>query len=495
MNDLAIHIRDLSKVYTYNPKMHQNLRERFADRKSPAGGNKEIVALKNINLDVQKGSVLGIIGDNGSGKSTLLKIISGITQPSSGFVEIEGRVASILEVGTGFHPDLTGTENIFLSGALMGMARDEIQANYDTIVNFSEIGDYINMAVKHYSSGMFMRLAFSVVAHLNADIVLLDEVFSVGDFSFRQKSLKKVMELSKSERTLILVSHDLHSLERACDHILHLQSGRMVNFGPVTDVVSRYVEAKILNTISRDEGDAQRVDDRDDFQVNALSMGEEVAKALAMETLLATSNEVKKIKIKYEDEVTRLQQEKEVLERKLEAASGAGKPLPDKFQSVQVWDDGHAEPGGLLTFYRFACVSDRHKPPVFEYEDKLSVECEFEKHKPGRMGMAFLITRNLEEQVFAVYTGYSRGDDLLDVFNETGRYTARCDIPSHLFNAGIYSVSIFVINERLDEQFSLMNKIFFKIEETPDIGSRHMDNGRFTGSLKPSFAWKVERTG
>jgi len=252
MKELSVRIRNLSKVYSYNPKIKQNIRERFFDN-GDVPVAKNITALENINIDVEFGNVLGIIGDNGSGKSTLLKIISGITHPTSGTIEITGRVASILEVGTGFHPDLTGKENIFLSGALMGMSKDEISEKFETIVKFSEIGNYIDLAVKHYSSGMFMRLAFSVVAHLNSDLILLDEVFSVGDFSFRQKSLKKVIELSKSNRTLILVSHDLNSLERVCDHILHLQSGRMVDFGQVTDVVSKYVEKKILSTIAQEQ--------------------------------------------------------------------------------------------------------------------------------------------------------------------------------------------------------------------------------------------------
>jgi lipopolysaccharide transport system ATP-binding protein len=188
----------------------------------------EFWALKDVSFKIKAGEVVGIIGRNGAGKSTLLKVLSRITKPTSGEVRIHGRIASLLEVGTGFHPELTGRENIFLNGAILGMSRLEIKAKFDEIVDFSGVERFLDTAVKHYSSGMYVRLAFAVAAHLEPEILIVDEVLAVGDADFQKKCLGKMSEVSQNGRTVLLVSHNMNAIERLCGRVLCMEKGRLV---------------------------------------------------------------------------------------------------------------------------------------------------------------------------------------------------------------------------------------------------------------------------
>src|SRR5579872_6565669 len=198
-------------------------------------------ALKDVSFEVTRGAVLGLIGANGAGKSTLLKVLSRITDPSTGQVTIRGRVASLLEVGTGFHPELTGRENIFLNGTILGMRRSEIVARFDEIVEFSGVERFLGTPVKRYSSGMQVRLAFAVAAHLQPEILLVDEVLAVGDAEFQQKSLGKMQDVTRAGRTVIFVSHNLAAVRSLCPRALVLEGGRLVFDGPTEDAVHHYL--------------------------------------------------------------------------------------------------------------------------------------------------------------------------------------------------------------------------------------------------------------
>ncbi|MBS1680679.1 MAG: ABC transporter ATP-binding protein [Bacteroidetes bacterium] len=199
-------------------------------------------ALKDINFEINKGDRVGIIGRNGAGKSTLLKILSRITEPTKGRVTIDGRVASLLEVGTGFHPELTGRENIFLNGAILGMSRAEIRSKFDEIVAFAEIEKFLDTPVKHYSSGMYVRLAFAVAAHLEPEILIVDEVLAVGDAQFQKKCLGKMEEVSKNEgRTILFVSHNMNVISALCSNAILLSGGRVIESGRSIDVMNSYV--------------------------------------------------------------------------------------------------------------------------------------------------------------------------------------------------------------------------------------------------------------
>jgi lipopolysaccharide transport system ATP-binding protein len=213
-------------------------------------------ALANVSLEVSEGEVLGLIGSNGAGKTTLLKILSRIIKPTTGWAEIRGRVGSLLEVGTGFHPELTGRENTFLSGAILGMGKSEIRRKFDEIVAFAEIEQFIDTPVKHYSSGMYVRLAFAVAAHLEPEILLVDEVLAVGDASFQKKCLGKMGDVAKTGRTIIFVSHNMTAMRRLATRAMWLNAGRVVELGSAADVVDHYLqkntEAK-LESIWHDE--------------------------------------------------------------------------------------------------------------------------------------------------------------------------------------------------------------------------------------------------
>jgi lipopolysaccharide transport system ATP-binding protein len=197
-------------------------------------------ALKDISFEVQPGEVVGIIGPNGAGKSTLLQILSRIIQPTSGYVELYGKVGSLLEIGTGFHPDLTGRENVYLNGAVLGMTRREINAKFDEIVAFSGVEKFLETAVKRYSTGMYVRLAFSVAAHLNPEILIIDEVLAVGDGDFQMKCFEKMGEVIKSGRTILLVTHSMAMITQLCQHAILIKDGLLEKIGPAADVVNYY---------------------------------------------------------------------------------------------------------------------------------------------------------------------------------------------------------------------------------------------------------------
>ena len=199
--------------------------------------------MKDVSFEVRRGEVVGIIGRNGAGKSTLLKILSCITEPTRGRIEIRGRVASLLEVGTGFHGELTGRENIYLNGAILGMTRAEINRKFDEIVGFAEVEKFIGTPVKHYSSGMYVRLAFAVAAHLDQDILFVDEVLAVGDAEFQRRCIDKMRDISKAGRTVLFVSHNPTALRNLCSSGLLLDDGAIVKSGTIGDVLSAYVGA------------------------------------------------------------------------------------------------------------------------------------------------------------------------------------------------------------------------------------------------------------
>lgn len=203
--------------------------------------NKNFWALQDINFSVQKGEVIGIIGRNGAGKSTLLKVLSRITPPTNGQAIIRGKVSSLLEVGTGFHPELKGRENIYLTGAILGMTKKEIDSKFDEIVEFSEIGDFLDTPTKRYSSGMYVRLAFAVAAHLEPDVLFVDEVLAVGDYKFQKKCLQKMSKVSQEGRTVLFVSHNMASVSRLCNRSILLEKGKLVMEGSTKDVIEKYI--------------------------------------------------------------------------------------------------------------------------------------------------------------------------------------------------------------------------------------------------------------
>jgi ABC-type polysaccharide/polyol phosphate transport system, ATPase component len=207
-------------------------------------------AVRDVSFDVERGEALGIIGHNGAGKSTILKLLSNITTPTDGEIRINGRLAALIEVGSGFHPELTGRENIYLNGAILGMARSEITKKLDSIIEFAGVRQFIDTPVKRFSSGMYVRLGFSIAAHLEPDILLLDEVLAVGDASFQKKCLDRISELKEAGTTIVFISHDLRAVERLCQRVLLLKRGQIVMNGPAKDVIAAYQNDATLSSES-----------------------------------------------------------------------------------------------------------------------------------------------------------------------------------------------------------------------------------------------------
>jgi lipopolysaccharide transport system ATP-binding protein len=249
MSDMAIKVENLGKLYRIGAwqERSQTLRESLINtvvkpfRRIRGYGRDFIWALKDISFDVKRGGVVGIIGNNGAGKSTLLKILAHITEPTEGQVTMRGRVGSLLEVGTGFHPELTGRENIYLNGAILGMRKAEIKRKFDEIVAFSEIEKFLDTPVKRYSSGMYVRLAFSVAAHMESEILLVDEVLAVGDLQFQKKCMGKMEQVSREGRTILFVSHNMVAVRSLCKDAVLFKSGKMIAAGTADEVINKYM--------------------------------------------------------------------------------------------------------------------------------------------------------------------------------------------------------------------------------------------------------------
>ena len=258
MGDIAIQAEKLSKFYRLGraQERHNTLRDalasglqaplRWVRRNGSSSGDRSdesIWALRDISFEIKRGAAVGIIGRNGAGKSTLLKILSRITEPTEGQAQIHGRVGSLLEVGTGFHPELTGRENTYLNGAILGMTRTEIARKFDEIVTFAEIEKFLDTPVKRYSSGMYVRLAFAVAAHLEPEILVIDEVLAVGDLAFQKKCLGKMEDVAHAGRTVLFVSHNMNAVQRLCGSSILLDRGQLVTYGSTPDVIVRYLSS------------------------------------------------------------------------------------------------------------------------------------------------------------------------------------------------------------------------------------------------------------
>jgi ABC-type polysaccharide/polyol phosphate transport system ATPase subunit len=242
MSQPAVEVNNLSKRFRLFHERNQTLKS--AVMRGKRGSYEDFWALKDVSFDVAEGQTFGLIGRNGSGKSTLLKCLAQILYPTSGEIRYNGRMASLLEVGSGFHPELSGIDNIFLNGAILGMSKKEIKSKLDSIINFAGVGSFIDQPVKNYSSGMYVRLGFSVAIHVEPEILILDEVLAVGDKDFKKKCDAKFSEIKKSGRTIVLVTHDMKAVQDMCDSAAWLDKGVVKDLGPAAGVVKSYLASR-----------------------------------------------------------------------------------------------------------------------------------------------------------------------------------------------------------------------------------------------------------
>lgn len=370
--------------------------------RSIKGADEYVWALRDVNLEIEQGQVMGIIGRNGAGKSTLLKILSRTTTPTKGVAKIKGRVASLLEVGTGFHAELSGRENIFLNGSIMGMSKKEINYKLDEIVEFAGVQRYIDTPVKRYSSGMYVRLAFAVAAHLDPDILIVDEVLAVGDAEFQKKALGKMKQVSqRAGRTVLFVSHNMQSVKNLCSHVTYMQNGKILQVDTTEKVINNYL-SHTVNSIMR-----QSFDDE----------------------ITAPGNDLIKIK-------------------KIEVC-----PLLN-------------DPNEPITIFT-----------------PINIEFEFWNHVTDReINLSLHLYTNTEECVFNIGT-QSR-------FLKAGVHKAICEIPSHLLNDGVYSVSMMIVAERSYPIYNFTEAVFFEVNEKRDPSGWH---GKHPGIVRPNLKFSLEK--
>ncbi len=262
----AIEVENLSRIYRKYSEQHRFKTFKSAilkgDLFKSLKPDEKVVALENINFKVEKGTTFGVIGENGSGKSTLLKVVAGISKPTTGRINVEGKVSALIELGAGFHPEITGRENIYINGVMLGLSKEEIDKKFNDIVKFAELEDFIDAPVKTYSSGMYMRLGFSIAINVNPDVLLVDEVLAVGDASFVPRCLERINEFRRKKKTILFVSHDLITVERICDQVAWLKNGRMKAIGDPKRVIDQYVQ----DVKSKKETDFEQEQKEADFQ-------------------------------------------------------------------------------------------------------------------------------------------------------------------------------------------------------------------------------------
>lgn len=451
-NEYAIRIKDIGKRFVKTDGSKSLFQQMLNSKKD----KNTFWALKNVTFDITKGESFGLVGPNGAGKSTLLKIISRIILPTEGEIELYGRVNSLLEVGTGFERDLTGRENVFLNGSILGMSRKEIEEIYEEIVDFSGLGDFMDMPVKHYSSGMYARLAFSVAAYVTGDILAVDEVLSVGDASFRKKSMQRMNDLMTSGgRTIIFVSHSTDAITRFCDRAAWIDKGEIQEMGPSDEVVRAYLgqtKAKrsfhIVNTQAQNEGTKNpSAENATDSNASANSKEEE-----------------SKASSEAQGHVTYLIQrgKSDEIDKIAEIVSVALLDQDRKPRDVVFRDEEQT----------LEVVFDVLK------SNTLPISCYFSVRCQPRKGVA---------QDTTAFADFSESQTLAP-----GRYVTRITIPANIFTSATYNVMVGLrtIGQPMISHDSLKNVVEFNVVDRSaknEVGAELL-----RGTLRPELGWSTE---
>lgn len=432
----VLDVNNISKKYYLKGKYQRNLSEdinyfvkSIFNRQSK---NDEVFwALKGINFSLDSGEILGIIGENGAGKSTLLKILSDITAPTTGSVVFRGRVTSILEIGTGFHPDLTGRENIYLNGSILGMTTSEIDDCFDDIVNFSGVKEFINSPVKHYSNGMYLRLAFSVAFHSVVDILLIDEVLSVGDAEFRINCMKQIQKLAHDGTTIVVVSHNMSEILKLCTKCILIEHGEIKDTGTPIAIVSKHMKHAI-----------EKVENAADVNENIISGSSEF----------------------------------DILEQDLSLKNDKPENEFVKLLNISIHPVGKS-------------IGDS-----FHIRDDIIINMEYMKYLSGyNIQIALLLFNSTGNMVFPVSLTFNldKNREFDKYIEEIGKFSARCLIPGNLINSGKYAVDV-IISKNINEPiFTVKEAVRFTIIENP--GEENLFIEEVTFPLRPSFDWKFEK--
>lgn len=410
MNNSAIKVSEISKCFSVRPERKKNSRSSFlrytADLLSPK--TKELWALKNISFEIMEGETVGIIGMNGAGKSTLLKILSDIICPSSGIVEISGKLAAILDIGVGLHPELSGRDNISLYGKMLGFSKSQIDLKFDEIVEFSGIHDFIDTPVKLYSSGMLMRLGFSVIASLEADIILLDEILAVGDILFRSKCVNKIIELKNKRKTIVIVGHDLNEISNYCDRLIILHHGEIIATGEPQKIINQFNQILLREKFKN-------------LQNQTLYLKKD------LNVLYQQSNEGLRTSLKFSADSISLNSST----FEVHSAAVTSDQIPE------------SEADGFIP------------------DESLSINISL-KYLGGKGDIAFIIRDIMNHNMFGdfLFNGHST------LLSETGFFSFRWKIPPGTFNEGIFKVGLVLFDEEYHSLFNLPEALIFKISSS-----------------------------
>jgi ABC-type polysaccharide/polyol phosphate transport system ATPase subunit len=423
--EYAIEIYNLVKVYEPGIYFKQNVADILSGAKRPS--RKQIVALNNVSINIPKGKITGIIGDNGSGKSTLLKIIGGITAPSSGTVKVNGTIASILEVGTGFHPDLTGRENIYFSAEMLGMSSKTVKLLESEIIDFSELEEYIDMQVKYYSSGMFMRLAFSVISHLNADIILLDEVFSVGDTAFQKKCERKLKELIYMNKSILFVSHEIGNVAQICNYFVRMEKGNVIAVGDQKSVINNYLTEK-LSGLS--------VQEKENNNLNNLTRPRYLIKNINSFYVNVSNLNID--------------------------------PLGNEIE--------------------LRVTTGRDTPEIIYSHDNIYLDISYEQNTMKAIHPVIILSYQLSSFSVVCNSKFSK-KKLTDIFTKN-KVNLRCKIPANFLNNGLFGVTIYFLDQNRNEILYLENIMTLQVNHDNKNDVEHVESGAVMAPLKPQLEWE-----
>ena len=487
----SVAVRNVSKIYHLN-KGGNNFKEFLSEHIShlfDAGSNgaDNFYALKNVAFELDKGDVLGIIGDNGAGKSTLLKIISGVSPPSEGEVAIDGRISSILEIGTGFHMELTGRENIFLSGSILGMSNSQIKSQYENIVRFSGLDNFINVPIKKYSSGMYLRLAFSVLAHLSTDIILLDEIIYVGDAEFRLKSYNKIKDLAREGKTIIVVSHDLASISDLCTKCLLLANGEVKLFGKSGEIVREYLDESLQKFINTSNEERRQKEMREEMDALQQKIQEKDRVIREKEDVLNSSSESAS---KMMTELNKLKSEAEELYRIREAIRNNAKTSAESssFVPERIWQDELTAPGNeMVRLKRVSITTPDSSKSIIRKNDEIILELEYWKYVEEPVCIGLTVSYNFSQLAMVTSSSYGQETGLQN--SGQGLFKSACHIGKNLLNHGLFSFSFFFLNNEGDQIFRLHNAVFLKIDPLPEHYEKHNYNVNLIAPFMPVFKW------
>ncbi|MBI4649590.1 MAG: ATP-binding cassette domain-containing protein [Bacteroidia bacterium] len=441
MSEIILKVNNISKCFHLDSLVEQSFKDElgagmkslFVKSTKWARGRNEFWALKDINFELKKGESLGIIGRNGAGKSTLLRIISRITEPTSGTVEITGSFASVLEIGTGLIPELSGKDNIISYCQLLGFSNKKINKLYPVIVEFSGISDFLEMPIKYYSTGMIMRLAFSVIIHLDEDLMLFDEIMAVGDLSFRAKCFERIANLKNQNKTFILVSHNLSDIANYCDRIIILESGIIMSIGTFTEVAGAYYK---------------------------LNMKKDMV--IKPEDIKTLESKILNLKKKFFE---------------------SSENLTSKIEWTKTDTPGNEN----ISFLKIALLNQKgEQTSVFQNDEIICIMTKFLRNISGtEADIIFLVSDIMDNRLFYDnIAAHSKSSEM----NEKGLYDVFWKIPPYIFNQGIFKVSLFIFMNNLPV-YRLVNVVSFEV--TKD--RKEQDEFRYYTPLLPDIKFMIEK--